>query len=68
MCEGRLWQSMQSILRLSALSICSCVGGVSLVTNSTTLPLLSSIRTHGMTCRCSSVAMYVMWLAMFMCQ
>ena len=30
--EGRSWQSMQSIRRLLALSICSCVGGLSLVT------------------------------------
>ena len=65
-CAGRLWQSMQSMVRYSPLANCS--GVVPSIVYSLTLPVRSVNLTHGMTWRCVSVAMYSTLFSMFMCQ
>ena len=59
---------MQSIRRISPSLSCSGVMGVSVEANSVIRPWGSSIRTQGIVRRRSSVAMYQILLAMFMCQ
>src|SRR6266540_4783786 len=64
-CAGRLWQSRQSIVRTL------CFDGSSLksaVLNSVTTPFVAVNRTHGITWRCGSVALYSTLFARFMCQ
>ena len=64
-CEGRLWQSMQSIVRSSMLAM-SLVK--LFVLNTVTLPLASVTRTQGIFWRALSVATYSTLLPGMLCQ
>ena len=68
MCEGRLWQSTQSMRRIVPAAAWSGLRGRSVDTYSVAVPSGPVTRTQGITSRASSAAMYSISFLMFMCQ